>query len=368
MQIDEVGRVHLVESVPLLRPEERVVELMLDGWRNQQLSRNLQFSTIDRRVRCVQRSIEHSNEEPWNWTPAMVEEFSADLRSIRHVTHSTLRGYHGTLRAFCTYISNPDYGWDRVCEQLFGAYPAQIFTAWNIASHVQEYDGRPSKRPYTKDELQALFEYADDEVARIGATSRKGWQAAYRDAAMMKVAYAYGLRFNELTHLQLVDFARNPHAREFGKFGVCKVRYGKAFRGSPPKPRSVLTVWRWTPPIIEDWIANGRGDPDSLDLFCSERGGLVVESTLLRRVRRYCVDLEIPDGVDLHSFRRSYATHLLEDGWDPRFVQDQMGHEYASTTGIYQFTSDDFRRSTLRSALDRTVTEALDSTTKGTPE
>jgi integrase/recombinase XerD len=64
---------------------------------------------------------------------------------------------------------------------------------------------------------------------------------------MMKVAYAYGLRFNELRHLQTVDFARNPHAREFSAFGVCKVRYGKARRGSPHKGRSVLTVWRWTP-------------------------------------------------------------------------------------------------------------------------
>src|SRR3546814_12239770 len=76
---------------------------------------------------------------------------------------------------------------------------------------------------------------------------------------MMKIAYAYGLRFNELRHLQTVDFARNPHAREFGAFGVCKVRYGKAKRSSPHKPRSVLTVWRWTPGIIEDWLANGRG-------------------------------------------------------------------------------------------------------------
>ncbi|WP_434612056.1 tyrosine-type recombinase/integrase [Arthrobacter sp. A5] len=96
-----------------------------------------------------------------------------------------------------------------------------------------------------------------------------------------------------------------------------------------------------------------------LDLFPSERGGLVVESTLLRRLRRYCNELGFPDGLDIHSFRRSYATHLLEAGWDPRFVQDQMGHEYASTTGIYQFVSDEFRRSTLRAALDRTVTEAL---------
>ena len=43
---------------------------------------------------------------------------------------------------------------------------------------------------------------------------------------MLKVAYSYGLRFNELRHLQRVDFAVNPHARQFGKFGVCKVRYG----------------------------------------------------------------------------------------------------------------------------------------------
>lgn len=41
-----------------------------------------------------------------------------------------------------------------------------------------------------------------------------------------------------------------------------------------------------------------------------------------------------------------------------------MGHEHASTTGIYQFVSDEFRRSTLRSALDRTVKEAMTRTTE----
>jgi integrase/recombinase XerD len=82
-------------------------------------------------------------------------------------------------------------------------------------------------------------------------------------------------------------------------------------------------------------------------------------------VRRYWDELGFPDGLDIHSFRRSYATHLLEAGWDPRFVQDQMGHEYASTTGIYQFTSDEFRRSTLRAALDRTVTAARAGCSEG---
>jgi len=333
--------------------------MMLDGWRNQQLARNLQFATIEQRLRYVQRFIGHVNAEPWNWTPAMVEEFSSDLRTIRHVSHATLRGYQSALRAFTSYISNPDYGWDVICETHFGTHPAQVFFDWNTARHGQEYDGRPSKRPYTREEISALFEHADDAVQRIGSSGRKGWQAAYRDSTMMKLAYGYGLRFNELRHLQTVDFARNPHGREFGSFGICKVRYGKAKRGSPAKARSILTVWRWTPAVIEDWLANGRGSPGSLDLFPSERGGLVVESTLLRRLRRYCEELGFSAGLDLHSFRRSYATHLLEAGWDPRFVQVQMGHEYASTTGIYQFVSDEFRSSTLRAALDRTVKEAL---------
>ena len=55
---------------------------------------------------------------------------------------------------------------------------------------------------------------------------------------------------------------------------------------------------------------------DGIDLFPSERGNLVSETTLIRRFRRYCDDLDLSPGLDLHSFRRSYATHLLEAGWD----------------------------------------------------
>ena len=63
MQIDGSGRVQLVQSMPVLRPDEQVLQLMLDGWRNQQLSRNLQFATIDQRLGMVQRFINHVNFE-----------------------------------------------------------------------------------------------------------------------------------------------------------------------------------------------------------------------------------------------------------------------------------------------------------------
>jgi integrase/recombinase XerD len=63
----------------------------------------------------------------------------------------------------------------------------------------------------------------------------------------------------------------------------------------------------------------------------------------------------------LHSLRRSYATHLIEDGWDAKFVQDQLGHEYASTTALYTCVSSDFRVRTLRRVLDSTIEGALSS-------
>ena len=63
--------------------------------------------------------------------------------------------------------------------------------------------------------------------------------------------------------------------------------------------------------------------------------------------------------LDFHSLRRSYVTHLIEDGWDPRFVQEQVGHNHASTTSIYTCVSSDFRTRTLRRVLDDMVAEAL---------
>ena len=60
----------------------------------------------------------------------------------------------------------------------------------------------------------------------------------------------------------------------------------------------------------------------------------------------------------MHSLRRSYATHLIEDGWDAKFV-GQMGHDHASTTSLYTCVSSDYRVHTLRRVLDGTVEQAL---------
>jgi hypothetical protein len=64
----------------------------------------------------------------------------------------------------------------------FGTHPVQVCHEWNTAVHVQEAESDPAKRAFTIDELQDLFDYADEQVLHIREEGRKGWAAAYRDA------------------------------------------------------------------------------------------------------------------------------------------------------------------------------------------
>jgi len=66
--------------------------------------------------------------------------------------------------------------------------------------------------------------------------------------------------------------------------------------------------------------------------------------------------------LTLHCLRHSYVTHLVEFGYPERFVQEQVGHAYASTTAIYASVSNDFKIKTLQAALKRVY--APDPTSK----
>ena len=101
-----------------------------------------------------------------------------------------------------------------------------------------------------------------------------------------------------------------------------------------PCRSTVLKVFDWTPEVIADWLAHGQPYiDDGIDLFPSARGSQVAERTLLRRFRRYCNDLDLSDGLDLHSLRRSYITHLIEDGWDG--IECSRCHRRANKLRVY---------------------------------
>jgi hypothetical protein len=186
------GRLRLLRAAAGVDAAGAVFESMLAGWRDQQLARNLNLATIEARERVVRRFRSHGDVWPWEWLPGHLSAWVADLRTVDHHAHSTVRSYELAVGSFCEYACDPAYGWDEVCLASFGSAPSQICRADNVAAHTTAYEGRPHRRSLTHIELQALFDAADDHVEDVRSKGRKGWVGAFRDATMLKVAYAWG--------------------------------------------------------------------------------------------------------------------------------------------------------------------------------
>jgi site-specific recombinase XerD len=349
-------------TVAPLHREDRMFEAMLTGWEQQQRGgRRLKEVTVRSRVAVVQGFQRFADEYPWNWTAVHVDEWMHYLIHELERAESTIRGYQLAVRMFCDYITSPHYQWPEECEQQFGTHPVQVCHEWNTAAHVQDYEGSAHRRPMTREELQEFFDYADAQVEEKIRRGRKGALAAYRDATIFKTIYGWGLRCNECSKLETVDFLRNNKAPELGRFGALRVRWGKSHKGSPPKPRTVLSVMPWAVEAVEDYLVNVRPRYQARNpvaLWPTERGGRLRTREIDDRFAEYRDAIGLDKDLVPHSLRHSYVTHLIEDGADAKFVQDQVGHAYSSTTGLYTGVSGDFMNTQLRKILDRTLAGA----------
>ncbi len=88
------------------------------------------------------------------------------------MAHSTVRSYQISIELFCGFVSDRRYGWAAECEQRFGQAPVQICHEWNTVAHVVDYEGRPGRRALTYEELQTLFDAADERVVQIDASAQ----------------------------------------------------------------------------------------------------------------------------------------------------------------------------------------------------
>lgn len=254
------------------------------GGSRRSVSRGLKGATIESCLWLLRRFAEYTNEYPWERLPADLEDYCSSLPSGESPRAlSTLRGYQAQLALFCDYLCDPRYGWAAICEERFGSHPVQICTDANRTKHTSDYGGDPRRRPFTLDELQALFDFADDEVDRIRSSGRKGALAALRDSALLKVVYAWGLRRREAVMLDVADLRPNGAAPAFG------------FSTHPA-------------------------------LWLTERGSRVSPRALDERFGAYRDAVGLPAELDLHCLRHSYITHLVESGYPERFVTDQVGH------------------------------------------
>jgi integrase/recombinase XerD len=162
-----------------------------------------------------------------------------------------------------------------------------------------------------------------------------------RDAAMIQLMYASGLRVSELVSLKLGDLDT--------KAGVVSPLGKGGKRRLVPVGETALTY-------VEAYLCDvrpSRARPGETALFVSPRGGPLTREGFWKLLKKYALGAGIRTPVSPHKLRHSFATHLLRNGADLRAVQAMLGHADLGTTEIYTRVAQDHVRAAYKRAHPR---------------
>lgn len=158
-----------------------------------------------------------------------------------------------------------------------------------------------------------------------------------RNRAILETLYSCGLRVSELTNLKISDL--------FFEEGFIKVT------GKGDKERFV-PIGRNTQKYINIWLserAHMMIDPKCQDIiFLNNRGQQITRAMIFTIIKTLAKEIHLGKTISPHTFRHSFATHLLENGADLRSIQMMLGHESITTTEIYMHMD----RRLLKNVLD----------------
>jgi len=165
---------------------------------------------------------------------------------------------------------------------------------------------------------------APEDVERILDAPPDDVPVGVRDRAILELLYACGLRVSELVGLDTdrVDL-QGQQVRVIGK--------GNKERRVPMGDEARERLHRYRIGPRELWTA-GKPSPA---LFVGQRGKRMSRESVWQLVRRWTEAAGVSERVTPHTFRHSFATHLLEGGADLRVVQALLGHASISTTQLY---------------------------------
>ena len=164
-----------------------------------------------------------------------------------------------------------------------------------------------------------------EEIEKLISATEENTDLAKRNRCMIEVLYGCGLRVSELTELQIsnINFKEN-YLKIQGKGD--KVRF--------------VPLADYTADFIKNYINNIRSkqkiNPKHSDiLFLNSRGAQISRQMVFLIIKEIVRKADIQKNISPHTFRHSFATHLLQNGADLRFIQEMLGHSSITTTEIY---------------------------------
>lgn len=268
------------------------------------LERGLSENSIKSYSLDVQKLVRFLQDEqidasPLSITSEEIKQFVYEL-SKKSKSRSQARLLSG-LKSFFSYLIFEDYRTDN---------PMTLIESPKI--------GRALPQVLTLSEIDAI-------VAAIDLSTEQG----ERNRCIIETLYSCGLRVSELISLRISDL--------YFEEGFIKVT-GKGdkqrFVPIASHTQKYIEIYRQEIRRFQD-IAPGHEDI----LFLNRRGKQLTRAMIFTIVKRLAKKAGIPKKISPHTFRHSFATHLLENGADLRSIQQMLGHESITTTEIYVHTS-----------------------------
>jgi len=279
-----------------------------------QLERSLSNHSIEAYLRDVGKlqafiTEEHPDTSPLNIEYQQIQEFVSFIHGLGLGPRSQARILSG-IKAFFKFL---------LVEDLIDIDPAELVEGPKLARKI------PDVLSY--EEIQSILEAVD--LSEPQGT---------RNRAILETLYACGLRVSELINLKL----NNMHL----DLGFLKVHGKNNKERLVPIGGAAIKHIKLYLDHVRRLQKNIKSGEENI-VFLNRRGHRLTRVMIFTIVKKTVKLAGIQKTISPHTFRHSFATHLVEGGANLRAVQDMLGHESITTTEIYTHLDRDFLRETL---------------------
>lgn len=272
-----------------------------------------------------------------------IDRFATYLTTEKNASNHTIRSYMNDLNELVLFFNDDeketnDIDFFALREYVTTLYDKKLekssierkissiksfFKFLIMKGYISENPARILKFPKKEKKLFKIFNI--DDLFNLLELPDKSTAAGLRDALLMELMYGTGVRVSELVGISLDDIDFNGlRLRIRGK--------GKKERIVPLADFHIKFIQKYLS-VRHEIVKDGTINTDKL--FINKLGTKLTDRSVRRILEKYLKIAGLPIDFTPHSFRHSFATHMLENGADLRTIQTLLGHSSLSTTQKY---------------------------------
>lgn len=280
---------------------------IIDFIRYAQIERGLSKNTINAYKNDLNKLLAYLNENelpysPLNITTEQLRTYVYELS--KRVSARSQARMLSSLKAFFKYLILEDYRADQ---------PLELVESPKI--------GRKLPDTLSVQEIDLLIDHID-----------RSHPQGERNRAIIELLYGCGLRVSEVTDLKMSDlFFEEGFIRVLGKGNKQRI---------VPISEHTITCIEWYKNHVRIHQTATPAYKDTL--FLNRRGNALTRAMVFHFIKELTIKSGLKKKVSPHTFRHSFATHLLENGADLRSIQAMLGHESITTTEVYMHVDRSF--------------------------